>query len=156
MSDSALTLSAARTAKNACTIVGLLSVAAISGLNATRFPKYHATMGDMLSSVVHGITPLAVTIAAVALCVGMAAFVAKFILFLMQFVISFTVRSQDQDEADAMNKMGVPFHLKIKSDAETTKAGRFHYTWKWEHLLFVATILHAIFIGRMGYFVHLG
>lgn len=154
MSEAAMTVSAARTAKNACTIVGLLGVAAMSGLNASRFPKYYATMGDMLSNLVQGVTPLAATIAAVALCVGMAAVLTKFILFLMQFVISFTVRSQD--EADAMNRMGVPFHLKIKSDAETTKAGRFYYTWKWEHLLFVAAILHVIFIGRMGYFAHLG
>ena len=154
MSEAALTVSAARTAKNACTIVGLLGVAAMSGMNASRFPKYYASMGDMLSNLVQGITPLAATIAAVALCVGMAAVLTKFILFLMQFVISFTVRSRD--EADAMNRMGVPFHLRLETVDEAGKMGKFYYTWKWEHLLFVATILHARFIGRMGYFAHLG
>lgn len=154
MSDTITAPPAARTAKNACTIVGLLGIAAMSGLNAARFPKYYATMGDMLSSIVLGITPLAATIAAVALCVGMAAVLTKFILFLMQFVISFTVRSQD--EADAMNHMGVPFHLRLEMVDETDSMGKFYFTWKWEHLLFVATILQVIFIGRMGYFTHLG
>ncbi len=65
----------------AFTIVGLLGVAAMSGLNASRFPKYYATMGDILSNLVQGITPLAATIAAVALCVGMAAVLTKFVLF---------------------------------------------------------------------------
>lgn len=154
MTEAALTVSAARTAKNACTIVGLLVAAAMSGLNASRFPTYYASMGEMLSGLVQGITPLAATIAAVALCVGMAAVLTKFILFLMQFVISFTVRSQG--EADAMNRIGVPFHLRLEMVDEEGNAGKFYYTWKWEHLLFVATILQVIFIGRMGYFAHLG
>lgn len=154
MSEAAITVSAARTARNACTIVGLLGVAAMSGLNASRFPKYYATMGETLLNLVQGITPLAATIAAVALCVGMAAVLTKFILFLMQFVISFTVRSQD--EADAMNRMGVPFHLRLEAIDEAGNKGKFYYTWKWEHLLFVAAILQVIFIGRTGYFAHLG
>lgn len=116
--------------------------------------QYHATMGDMLSGLVQGITPLAATIAAVALCVGMAALLTKVVLFLMQFVISFTVRTQD--EADAMNRAGVPFHLRLEMVDESGNKGKFYYTWRWEHLLFLATVLSVIFIGRMGYFAHLG
>lgn len=61
-----------------------------------------------------------------------------------------------QDEADAMNRMGVPFQLRLEMVDEAGNMGKFYYTWKWEHLLFVATILHVIFIRRMGYFAHLG
>lgn len=154
MSNIAMPSGAARTAKNAYTIAGILCLIAFSALGAYRFPKTYASVGDMLSGLVQGITPLAVTIVTVGATVVMAAILTKVVLFVMQFAVAFEVRTQD--EADAMNRMGVPFHLKLEMVEETGNTSKFYYTWRLEYLLFVATILQVIFIGRMGYFAHLG